>query len=339
MLFLRNMHKIIIILSAVLLTWKVGAAQTVTSISIKDKQDTLQLTINDTERLIADVKVSNHANKNVHWSSSDSMIVEVDNQGNLTAKQIGTATIFIISDIDTTQRDSVVVEVDYSLAHYKEQFFILNDSISKLQSQISSSNNEESDLIPDLVSYALAVIVLTLLVLLFVMIRKKNAKITHNKTRKEHYEKEFNKNEKEKSVLLGEKNKLSLENEKLRDEIQNLRVEVEQKTRPLSPVPAPSLLQSLYADAIIDGKFNRVKEQPDDDTIFELKLRKPNAMRANVIVYAPSHKRVIANHSFLEGCEKQILGNTTVTMLREGIAQKDGSGKWFIIITPEIKIN
>jgi len=98
--------------------------------------------------------------------------------------------------------------------------------------------------------------------------------------------------------------------------------------------------KSLYADTIVDGRFNRVKEESDDDTIFELKLARSDDKRAVIIVYPPAYRRVIANNSFLEGCEKQLLGNTEVTMLREGIAQKDESnGKWIITTTPEVKIS
>jgi len=101
------------------------------------------------------------------------------------------------------------------------------------------------------------------------------------------------------------------------------------------------LPQSLYADNIINGQFHRVKEQPDEDTIFELILSKAGDVQAKVIVYEPAHKRVIANPAFLEGCEKQILNNaTSVTMQREGIAQKDVDiGKWMITTTPEVIIS
>ena len=97
--------------------------------------------------------------------------------------------------------------------------------------------------------------------------------------------------------------------------------------------------QSLYADSVFEGIFNCVNEQPDDDTIFELKLNNPDDTVAKVIVYAPAQKKVIANPSYLEGCEKQILGNTAVSTQREGIARKVGGGKWIITTPPEVKIS
>jgi hypothetical protein len=107
------------------------------------------------------------------------------------------------------------------------------------------------------------------------------------------------------------------------------------------PVPQ-NQPQSFYADAIIDGKFNRVKETADEnETNFELKLNHASDTTAKVIVYQGAYRRILANPSFLDGCEKQLIGNnyTSVAMIKEGIAQKDSDGKWHITTTPEVKIS
>jgi hypothetical protein len=100
--------------------------------------------------------------------------------------------------------------------------------------------------------------------------------------------------------------------------------------------------KSFYADAIIDGKFNRVKETADEnETIFELKLNLAIDTTAKVVVYQGAYRRILANPSFLEGCEKQLIGSnyTSVAMIKEGVAQKDSDGKWCITTTPEVKIS
>lgn len=100
--------------------------------------------------------------------------------------------------------------------------------------------------------------------------------------------------------------------------------------------------QSLYADSIIEGKFNRVKEEPDEnETNFELKLARGTDTTAKVVIYKGAYRRIIANPAFLEGCEKQLVGNnyTTVTTTKEGVATKDSDGKWRITTITEVKIS
>ena len=94
----------------------------------------------------------------------------------------------------------------------------------------------------------------------------------------------------------------------------------------------------FYADAIIDGFFNHVKETPNENTIFELRLK--NMQTANFTVHTAAYKRVIANPSFLEGCEKQVLDNAqNVRIESEGTAQQQADGKWKVIKKLNIIIN
>lgn len=83
--------------------------------------------------------------------------------------------------------------------------------------------------------------------------------------------------------------------------------------------------RTLYADSIIDGYFNKVTEKANDDTTFELHVTKNGA---NVSVYSDAIRRIIANPSFLDGCDKQIIGNRIVEIKDKGFAQIQMNGKW-----------
>lgn len=93
----------------------------------------------------------------------------------------------------------------------------------------------------------------------------------------------------------------------------------------------------LYADAIVDGALIRVKEVPGDDSIFELHLNNSNT--ANVVICKNAVQRIIANPSFIDGCEKQILPNASnVEIVTPGTAQKEAdSGKW--VVVEKLKVN
>ncbi|MBR0175866.1 MAG: LysM peptidoglycan-binding domain-containing protein [Bacteroidales bacterium] len=88
---------------------------------------------------------------------------------------------------------------------------------------------------------------------------------------------------------------------------------------------------TLYADAIIDGYFVRVREIPNEDSIFVMLLNGEGT--ATFEVYESAYNRVVANPSFLEGCEKQIIGESLrLEIISKGVAQRDFSnGKWKII--------
>lgn len=83
--------------------------------------------------------------------------------------------------------------------------------------------------------------------------------------------------------------------------------------------------KTLYADSIIDEYFNKVTEKANDDTIFELHVTKNGA---NISVYPDAIRRIIANPSFLDGCDKQIIGNRIVEIKEQGFAQIQMDGKW-----------
>ncbi|MCQ2317390.1 MAG: hypothetical protein MJZ90_00485 [Bacteroidales bacterium] len=95
----------------------------------------------------------------------------------------------------------------------------------------------------------------------------------------------------------------------------------------------------LYSDAIINDILNKVNERPNDDTIFELILNGQDSTSAKVTIYSGAKRRIIANASFLEGCEKQIIGNNDVVVEREGTAEKNSTtGVWNLIKCPKVVI-
>jgi predicted membrane protein len=114
---------------------------------------------------------------------------------------------------------------------------------------------------------------------------------------------------------------------------------VEPKTeQPVVITPANSSPTILYADSIFDGFFNKTKETPNEDTIFELHLQ--NAQVATFTIYVSAYQRIIANPAFLEGCEKQVLNNVqNIEIVKEGTAQCQADGKWKIINRLNVIIN
>lgn len=92
----------------------------------------------------------------------------------------------------------------------------------------------------------------------------------------------------------------------------------------------------LYADSIIDGVFSHVKEKENDDTVFVLKLKSETT--ASITLYRGACNKVLANASYLEGCEKQIIGNNTIEIVREGEAEKGFNGKWKVVSPLKVEI-
>ncbi|EJL21040.1 Ig-like domain-containing protein [Brevibacillus sp. BC25] len=80
----------------------------VTGVELEEEELTLR--VGDTESLRATVKPANATNKRVKWESSDSEIVEVDEEGKITAVAPGTATI-TVTTVDGNKTDSVEVSV------------------------------------------------------------------------------------------------------------------------------------------------------------------------------------------------------------------------------------
>jgi len=95
--------------------------------------------------------------------------------------------------------------------------------------------------------------------------------------------------------------------------------------------PKPIISQKLlYADSIIDGEFSHVWEKENDDTVFVLTQKAEN--RASININKRAYGKVLANASFLDGCDKQVLPNsTTVEIICEGEAERGANGKWKVV--------
>lgn len=92
----------------------------------------------------------------------------------------------------------------------------------------------------------------------------------------------------------------------------------------------------LYSSSIVNGAYHRPQEQPDVDTIFE--LRHDGGSKATVTIYGNAYNKILTNPSFLEGCEKQVLGHTKLTVTQEGSAIKDANGKWEVRTPIKVEI-
>lgn len=142
---------------------------------------------------------------------------------------------------------------------------------------------------------------------------------------------------------LKQRNKdLDGENGSLREEIVQLKTTQhrvnENRKEEITPLPTNQVatqtsgqVTMLYADAIIDNYFVKVREILNEDSIFVLHLSGANS--ATFTIHKPAYQRIVANPSFLDGCDKQILRDTMhLEIVSEGRAQRDASnGKWKVI--------
>ena len=87
--------------------------------------------------------------------------------------------------------------------------------------------------------------------------------------------------------------------------------------------------KKLYAVSIIDGYLQRVKDTANEDTVFELCLK--GASKADITVYKSAYEKILDNPSHLEGCDKQIVGRTSVNVEQVGEAVTDDSGRWRVV--------
>lgn len=107
----------------------------------------------------------------------------------------------------------------------------------------------------------------------------------------------------------------------------------------------PSALKSqsnsgkiLYADAIVNGEFNRVTGQPNDDTVYELSIKANSPKEADFTIHPDAFRRVLKNADFIDGCDKQRLNmNPGNLEIIKGNAALLENGKWQITKKAEVK--
>lgn len=132
-------------------------------------------------------------------------------------------------------------------------------------------------------------------------------------------------------------NRLAALEDLLKEKERNATSENEPSTISQQPTSRPVEAQKqLYADSIIDGVFSHVKEQENEDTVFVLKLK--GETDASITLYRGAINKVLANASYLEGCDKQIIGNNFVEIVREGEAEKGFNGKWKVVSPLKVEI-
>lgn len=268
-------------------------------------------------------------------------------------------------------RKRIKVLVNDSIQTHKE-LIKLKDSNTSLETANNKLKREICDLEDEIpaISTTLAIIIgivgtLIIAIIVFIILYKKIEKIFYEDLKdaeKETYElrRQLNDNHSDKNIkekrlkeLEGEIDKFKKENDSLKIQIMHLTnttskiqstinhgiVENQPVIDNNPPTPEPPRIVSMYSDCIIDGYFNRVSKRPDEDTVFELVLDDENMNMASVDVYQGAHRRIIANPAFIDGCEKQIVGNSSVNVERKGIAEKDAdNGKWRLIKAPIIEI-
>ena len=88
-------------------------------------------------------------------------------------------------------------------------------------------------------------------------------------------------------------------------------------------------VRKYYAESIQDNRYVKVKEFQTDDAIFEITV-KPNKNMATVTVCKTAYRKVLANPSFLDGCDKQVSGNTSVSVEEEGTAERTDDNRWIV---------
>ena len=248
---------------------------------------------------------------------------------------------------------------------YEEENTSLTNRINQLDVELQQYKNNKSK-----ISTTLAIIIgivgtLIIAIIVFIILYKKIEKIFYEDLKdaeKETYElrRQLNDIHSDKSIkekrlkeLEGEIDKFKKENDSLKMEIMHLQKNTSKVQSTINQgivedtpavdnkptTPEPPRIVSLYSDCIVDGYFNRVSERPDEDTVFELVLDEENKSMASVNVYQGAHRRIIANPAFIDGCEKQIVGNSNVNVENKGIAEKDAdNGKWRLIKAPIIEI-
>ena len=142
--------------------------------------------------------------------------------------------------------------------------------------------------------------------------------------------------QKEKQSLEKEKNDIWEENVKLREEIESLKNTIKSEPIPAQNIQTASLSESgtLYAVSIIDGYLQRVKDTANEDTVFELCLK--SATKADITIYKSAYEKILDNPSHLEGCDKQIVGRTSVNVEQAGEAEREDNGKWRV--TKRVKV-
>ena len=329
--------------------------------------DSIMLNIGDSKISEITFTPQNASGKNVvAWSTFNNQSIIVVKNEKIEALKAGIAYVVAKTNDGSNKSDTCNVIVIDSITMFKSQISFLTDSITILNNELSIIQNEKSTIgadfeklekkydfficyiCPSLAAFIIVFLILFILYCVKYRVLKKKFR-SIEKEHKENLPNIQNQQNYASSRILF----LETENKGYQKSIIELQATIKTKEReivdlkknnPISvantaPLTTITQVQSLYADAIIGGKFNRVKTNPDEDTVFELTLNNPNGIRANVVIYERAHQRVKKRPEFLEGCVKHILGESTVMTIRDGIALKNEDGTWSVETPPEVEIS
>jgi hypothetical protein len=88
----------------------------------------------------------------------------------------------------------------------------------------------------------------------------------------------------------------------------------------------------LYANAIIDGAFNKVTGQANENTIYIILRKNATDKIAGFTVYSNCYGRVIACPDLIDGCYTQHINDRPATLrVENGTVAQDDSGKWKVM--------
>ncbi|MDR2146277.1 MAG: hypothetical protein LBE91_07460 [Tannerella sp.] len=247
------------------------------------------------------------------------------------------------NDDETDRKDSPIPNNNKDLNPSEN-----DDKVPPNQKEKDELNGNETNdgRFPNIAFYILcgfAVVLLILLILLKIsaqkLISEKESSINKLKQNRERELWKRNDLENKVDALSAENESLREENQKLKSTIylmqhQNVSHEIKEQ----SVTPPPSYPQTFYADSIIEGKFNKITNQANVDTVFELLLKKADDRNAEFTIYENAKRRVLKNADFIDGCEKQRINSNPVDLqVENGIATLQDNGKWQITQKAKIK--
>ena len=109
----------------------------------------------------------------------------------------------------------------------------------------------------------------------------------------------------------------------------NNKKQVEETKSPIvQQKPQQQQNRKLYAQSIYNGMLMRVSNTPNDETVFELVLKGDS--KATLTLYRQAYEKIKADTSFLEGCDKSVLGRDSIVIKNEGEAVKDENDNWSV---------
>lgn len=251
---------------------------------------------------------------------------------------------------DTIRYTKVDEQLDSEVTLIKGDIINLREKLD----QLNASNKEKKTVggAPLWVVVVLALLILLLILLgVYAFIRQKKLRkqvihiVRNSKTIKEWLDEGYEKKmplvtpksyDREINALQNENRDLKNRVAALEDALRKKETSVSSDTNLGSLAKPQSTPRMLYADSIIDGVFSHVREQENEDTVFLLKLR--NNSIASITIFKPAYGKVLANPSYLEGCDKQIIGHNSVEIIQEGEAEISSNGKWRVVAPIRVEI-